>query len=132
MCFYVVHIFCITFWVKKNTSCWAAKVSEPLRGADSCEAGKIVSIGVSKNRGTPKWMVKIMENPIKMDDLGGKPTIFGNIHIGDVVMILLMQILRLLNVILLSCDLLCLFFVVLPFMGILTDSSLGKRGPSRD
>ena len=35
---------------------------------------------VSKNGGTPKWMVKIMENPIKMDDLGGKPTIFGNIH----------------------------------------------------
>ena len=26
-------------------------------------------MGVSKNRGTPKWMVKIMENPIKMDDL---------------------------------------------------------------
>ena len=27
---------------------------------------------VSKNRGIlpPKWMVKIMENPIKMDDLG--------------------------------------------------------------
>ena len=27
---------------------------------------------VSKNRGTypPKWMVNIMENPIKMDDLG--------------------------------------------------------------
>ena len=25
----------------------------------------------------PKWMVKIMENPIKMDDLGGKPPIFG-------------------------------------------------------
>ena len=25
---------------------------------------------VSKNRDTPKWMVKIMENPIKMDDLG--------------------------------------------------------------
>ena len=23
-------------------------------------------------------MVNIMENPIKMDDLGGKPTIFGN------------------------------------------------------
>ena len=23
-----------------------------------------------------------MENPIKMDDLGGKPTIFGNTHIG--------------------------------------------------
>ena len=29
----------------------------------------------------PKWMVKIMENPIRMDDLGGKPTIFGNIQI---------------------------------------------------
>ena len=23
-----------------------------------------------------------MENPIKMDDLGGKPTIFGNIHMN--------------------------------------------------
>ena len=29
------------------------------------------SMGVSKNSGTPKWMVKIMENPIKIDDLGG-------------------------------------------------------------
>ena len=29
-------------------------------------------MGVSKNRGTPKWMVKIMENPLKkLDDLGG-------------------------------------------------------------
>ena len=27
-------------------------------------------MGVSKNMSTPKWMVKIMENPIKMDDLG--------------------------------------------------------------
>ena len=39
-----------------------------------------IHLGVSNNRGTPKWMVKIMENPIKMDDLGGKPTIFGNTH----------------------------------------------------
>ena len=38
-------------------------------------------MGVSKNKGTPKWMVKIMETPIKMDDLGGRPTIFRNIHI---------------------------------------------------
>ena len=30
-------------------------------------------MGVSKNSGTPKLMVKIMENPIKMDDLGGPP-----------------------------------------------------------
>ena len=37
-------------------------------------------MGVSKNRGTPKWMVKIMENPI-IDDLGGKPTILGNTRI---------------------------------------------------
>ena len=36
---------------------------------------------VSKNRGPPKWMVKIMENPQKMDDLGGKHRIFGNTHI---------------------------------------------------
>ena len=30
-------------------------------------------MGVSTNNGTPKWMVKIMEIPIKMDDLGGPP-----------------------------------------------------------
>ena len=29
-----------------------------------------IDLGVSKNRGTPKWMVYTMENPIKMDDLG--------------------------------------------------------------
>ena len=34
-----------------------------------------VQKGVSKNSGIPKWMVKIMENPSKMDDLVGKPTI---------------------------------------------------------
>ena len=28
-------------------------------------------LGVSKNRGTPKWLIFIMENPFKMDDLGG-------------------------------------------------------------
>ena len=35
-------------------------------------------MGISKNRGIspPKWMVKIMENPIKMDDLGGNPHYF--------------------------------------------------------
>ena len=27
-------------------------------------------MGVSKNSGTPKWMVKIREHSIKMDDLG--------------------------------------------------------------
>ena len=29
----------------------------------------MTDLGVSKNSGTPKWMV-FMENPIKMDDLG--------------------------------------------------------------
>ena len=33
----------------------------------------IAYMGVSNNRGTPKWMVKRMENPIQMDDLRGKP-----------------------------------------------------------
>ena len=28
-----------------------------------------------------RWF--LMENPIKMDDLGGKPTIFGNTHIAN-------------------------------------------------
>ena len=32
-----------------------------------------IDMDVSKNRGTPKWMVKIVENPIKMDDLGEHP-----------------------------------------------------------
>ena len=34
---------------------------------------QLFNLGVSKNRDTPKWMVKIMENPIKMDDLGENP-----------------------------------------------------------
>ena len=42
---------------------------------------RIFVVGVSNNRGSPKWMVKIMENPIKMDDLGVFPPIFGNIHV---------------------------------------------------
>ena len=30
----------------------------------------------------PKWMVKIMENPIKMDDLGGNTPILGNTYMS--------------------------------------------------
>ena len=42
------------------------------------------NMDVSKNRGTPKWMVKIMENPIKMDDLGGKtPYFWFNTHMKN-------------------------------------------------
>ena len=32
-------------------------------------------MGVSKNKGTPQWIVKIMETPIKIHDLGGFPPI---------------------------------------------------------
>jgi len=32
----------------------------------------VPNMGVSKNRGTPNWMVKIMENPIKNGWFGGK------------------------------------------------------------
>ena len=32
-----------------------------------------IYMDVSKNEGIPKWMVKIMENPMKIHDLGGPP-----------------------------------------------------------
>ena len=35
----------------------------------------------------PKWMVKIMENPIKMDDLGVYTPIFGNTHVGSFLLV---------------------------------------------
>ena len=40
---------------------------------------------VSKNSGTPKWMVFFMENPINMGRFGGSfPTILGNIQMRSV------------------------------------------------
>ena len=33
------------------------------------ETGPFEDVDVFKNRGTPQWMVNIMENPIKIDDL---------------------------------------------------------------
>ena len=45
-----------------------------------CTLWYVNHMGVSKNNGTPKWMVYFMENPIKMDDFGGFPPIFGNTH----------------------------------------------------
>ena len=41
-------------------------------------------MGVSENRGTSKWMVYNGKPYFLMDDLGGKPTIFGNTHIYTV------------------------------------------------
>ena len=51
-------------------------------GKDSYVVGKVPSVW-----GFPSMMVPqngwfMMENLIKMDDLGGKPTIFGNTRIG--------------------------------------------------
>ena len=46
---------------------WVASILGILYDKDSY---LVHIMGVSKNKGTPKWMVKIMENPIKMDDLG--------------------------------------------------------------
>jgi len=68
-------------------STWEVPVrSEPFPGT-----GEVKDAGVSKNRGTPKWIEKIMENPIKMDDLGGKPTICGNIHINIIIIIIIIS-----------------------------------------
>ena len=42
-----------------------------------------IDMGVEPKKGVenpPKWMVKIMENPIKFHDLG-VPLLFGNTHI---------------------------------------------------
>ena len=38
-------------------------------------------MGVSKNRGTPKWMVYSGKSYEQMDDLGGFTPIFGNTYI---------------------------------------------------
>jgi len=71
--------------VQTSSSCWVVQYRQVqpssffqlarLR-AESKEHIKTIWV-VSKNRGKPpKWMVKIMEIPIKMDDLGGKATNF--------------------------------------------------------
>ena len=45
-----------------------------------CQGEACCYMGVSNNRGTPKWMVKIMENPIKHGMIWGS-RIFGNTHV---------------------------------------------------
>ena len=64
-----------------NAPCWQ------LIGSHSKKMAHWNMMGWTKNRGIypPKWMVKIMEHPIKMDDLdwfgATTQTIFGNTHI---------------------------------------------------
>ena len=60
------------FFGDKSASMKIAELSKV--GLQRIEVGQSQSklghhLGVSKNSGTPKWMV-IMENPIKIDDLG--------------------------------------------------------------
>ena len=60
----------MTWWIRKVT-----QLKIPLVGGHNRRIARdmffMEHMGVSKNRGgPPKWMVKIMENPIKMDDLG--------------------------------------------------------------
>jgi len=47
------------------------------------ESKKVIIIWVFPKIRVPQNGWFNMENPIKMDDLGGKPTIFGNTHISQ-------------------------------------------------
>ena len=51
------------YWIIKGYSLWAY-IANPVKQYNDHH------MAVSKNRGTPKWMVKIMEHPIRIDDLG--------------------------------------------------------------
>ena len=44
-----------------------------------------LNLGVSKYRGTPKWMVKIIENPINPWMIWGENPIFGNVQMFTIV-----------------------------------------------
>ena len=57
--------------------CELGEVSGVFPGVCGC----FPKIGVNP----PKWMVKVMENPMKMDDLGEKTLIFGNTHVGKII-----------------------------------------------
>ena len=72
-----VCCFCLSF--AGSTRSWTIlrmRFDKPLRVQYRPGAGKkqqkklVLDVDVSKNRGTPKWMVYFMENPIKIDDLG--------------------------------------------------------------
>ena len=66
------HLSCRQLFGANNSrpSSWAIRALSPchLSGGPNLQ---LSDMDVSKNRGgPPRWMVKIMENPIKMDDLG--------------------------------------------------------------
>ena len=76
-CFWEVQP--IDFFDRRTARWWKPVPSKKRR----CKKQEVFTkqLGVSKNRGTWKWMVyngKHMENPIKTDDLGCFPPIFGN------------------------------------------------------
>ena len=85
----------LPFGPEVNASDWFSKKTPNFQAGNACYMSKstadfkilspkwmdlaILQDGtVSKNRGTPKWMV-YNGNPIKMDDLG-VPLFFGNTH----------------------------------------------------
>ena len=72
-------------WFLVSADWWCLNIQFPSADWWDCQADSIPQqndpslsdwfrkfryMGVSKNRGTPKCMVKIMEDPIKIDDLG--------------------------------------------------------------
>ena len=61
-----------------------------LKRVDEKDEGLQEKLGVSKYRGTPKWMVYNMEHQIKMDEFG-VTIIFGNIQLDSVLDILKKQ-----------------------------------------
>ena len=72
-------------WREQNTNLHLCCRQECLLMKEHVHIQKQMSLethmGVSKNRGNPKWMVYFMvPNPIKMDDLGGPP-LFLETHI---------------------------------------------------
>ena len=52
----------------------------PPNKVQKIRAYELNHMGVSKTRGTPKWMVYNGKPELKMDDMGGKTPIFGNTH----------------------------------------------------
>ena len=70
--------------IAKRRCCSTTHLTQPCKGPGPQEKRVwiffllnmyIIYMGVSKNRGIPKWMVKLMEKPL------GGTIIFGNIHI---------------------------------------------------